>query len=407
MSAGSRIRRTEFGNGTRPADQNRSKTKFRTKIQKLGEGYRDQIGVVAAGVGCRCSDDTGRASGSGAADRSDPAAGPAAPVGLDQQQGVQFAVDKINAAGGIRGHKVNVLYEDSQAKPDVGVLSFNKLVDLRNVPAIISAFSSVSLAIAPLATRRKVLVVNAGAQSNQLGNASPYLFNTIPLVKDETSVLVRYIVEKLGKKTAAIIYENAAAGIDGKEDFKKAFEGMGGKIVAEETTEFGQTNYRPGLLKVASVKPDFMYLVMTQDLRPFVDQVSQIQNLPMGIGTTFMRTAFGYPASVGWVQSAIKSDFAPDLEKEFKEKYKTTEAPFFSREYYNAANVVFKAMDRLLEKNVPITGESLRSAIFEVKNFGTSVANVTFADSNTAVRGVEIYQYTKDERKVVAVEQQR
>jgi hypothetical protein len=56
---------------------------------------------------------------------------------------------------------------------------------------------------------------------------------------------------------------------------------------------------------------------------------------------------------------------------------------------------------------VPVTGEALRSAIFEVKNFGTSVANVTFTNSNTAVRGIEIYQYTKDERKVVAVEAQK
>jgi branched-chain amino acid transport system substrate-binding protein len=336
-----------------------------------------------------------------------PLTGPAAPIGLDQQQGVQFAVDKVNAAGGLHGHQVKVLYEDSQAKPDVGVLSFNKLVDLNNVPAVISAFSSVSLAIAPLATRKKVLIFNAGAQSNQLANASPYLFNTIPLVKDETAVLVKYVVEKLGKKTAAIIYENAAAGVDGKEDFKKAFEALGGKILAEEPTEFGQTNYRPSLLKVASVNPDFMYLVMTQDLRPFVDQVSQIPGLPMGIGTTFMRTAFGYPASVGWVQSAIKSDFAPDLEKEFKDKYKGTEVPFFSREYYNAANVVMKAMDHLLEQKKPISGESLQAAIFEIKTFGTSVAQVTFDKSNTAVRGLEIYQYTKDERKVVAVEAQK
>ena len=67
---------------------------------------------------------------------------------------------------------------------------------------------------------------------------------------------MKYVVEKLGKKTAGIIYENAAAGVDGKDDFKKAFEALGGKILAEEPTEFGQTNYRPSLLKVASVKPD-------------------------------------------------------------------------------------------------------------------------------------------------------
>ena len=41
------------------------------------------------------------------------------------------------------------------------------------------------------------------------------------------------------------------------------------------------------------------------------------------------------------------------------------------------------------------------------KTFGTSVAKVTFDKTNTAVRGLEIYQYTKTERKVVAVEEQK
>jgi hypothetical protein len=71
-----------------------------------------------------------------------PLTGPAASIGLDQQQGIQFAIDKVNADGGIRGRKVNIIFEDSQAKPDVGVLSFNRLVDLRHVPAVMTAFSS-------------------------------------------------------------------------------------------------------------------------------------------------------------------------------------------------------------------------------------------------------------------------
>src|SRR4051794_27321212 len=85
-----------------------------------------------------------------------PLTGPAAATGLEEQMGVQFAVDRANAAGGVRGRKINILYEDSQAKPDVGVLSFNKLVDLRDVQGIMTAFSSVSLAIAPLAARKKI-----------------------------------------------------------------------------------------------------------------------------------------------------------------------------------------------------------------------------------------------------------
>lgn len=75
----------------------------------------------------------------------------------------------------MRGRKIEVLFEDNQAKPDQSVLSFNKLVDLQHLPMIFTAYSGPSLAMAPLATRKKVLLMNAGAQADALANASPIL----------------------------------------------------------------------------------------------------------------------------------------------------------------------------------------------------------------------------------------
>jgi len=59
------------------------------------------------------------------------------------------------SAGGVRGNKIEVLFQDNQAKPDQSVLSFNKLVDLQHVPMVFTAYSGPSLAMAPLATRKK------------------------------------------------------------------------------------------------------------------------------------------------------------------------------------------------------------------------------------------------------------
>jgi branched-chain amino acid transport system substrate-binding protein len=336
-----------------------------------------------------------------------PLTGPAAPIGLEEQQGIEFAVDKINAAGGVRGRKIKIMYEDSQGKPDVGVLAFNKLVDLHNVPAVMTAFSSVSLAIAPLATRKKVLVINPAAQSNQLADASPYMINTIPLVGDETAVLAKYLYSVAGKRTAAVVYENASAGTDGRDDFKKAFTALGGTIVADEAVEFGQTNFRPTLLKVAAAKPDLVYFVLTVGHPTLVEQVSQIPGFPVAAGTTFMRPSFGLPGSIGWYQSAIKSGISPELEEEFKAKFKTKDMHFFGREYSNSTNLLFKTIDHVLEKGGTISGESLRAAVFEIKKFGSSVTTITFDKTNTASRGVEIQQYGKDARNILAVAEDR
>src|SRR5450631_1325175 len=97
-----------------------------------------------------------------------PLTGPAAVVGSQEQRGIQYAVQEANARGGVAGRQIEVLFEDNQAKPDQSVLSFNKLVDLQSVPVVLTGFSGPTLAMAPLATRKKVLLVNGGAQADGL-----------------------------------------------------------------------------------------------------------------------------------------------------------------------------------------------------------------------------------------------
>jgi branched-chain amino acid transport system substrate-binding protein len=120
-----------------------------------------------------------------------PLTGPGAVVGNQEMRGIQFAIDQANAKGGVQGNQVQVQFEDNQAKPDQSVLSFNKLVDLQGVPMIFTGYSGPSLAMAPLATRKKVLMINAGAQSDKLGTASPYLVDTLPSTGDDVKVMVR------------------------------------------------------------------------------------------------------------------------------------------------------------------------------------------------------------------------
>ena len=60
-----------------------------------------------------------------------PLTGPGGLIGTQQMRGIQFAIDQANAKGGVHGNKIEVLFEDNQAKPDQSVLSFNKLADLR------------------------------------------------------------------------------------------------------------------------------------------------------------------------------------------------------------------------------------------------------------------------------------
>jgi branched-chain amino acid transport system substrate-binding protein len=317
-----------------------------------------------------------------------PLTGPAAVVGTQQMQGVKFAIDRQNAEGGVEGNKIDVIYEDDQAKSDQAVLDFNKLVDLEHVPLIFIGYSGPTLATAPLATRKKVLLVNAGAQSDKLGAASPYLINTLPQSATEAKVLVRYLLAH-GNATAAVIYENDAAGIGARDDFVRDFKAAGGKILAQEPVQFGQTDYRPALLKLAAAKPQVLYVDITAGMVSLVDQLHQINHKWLVAGSTFASdpAAIADPASTGLIHTQLVVNASPALRAAFQDKMHARMS-HFARQYYNAARIVLAVLDKVIKEKKPVTGPNLRAALFEIRTFH-ELAPITFT-SNTATEPIAI-----------------
>ena len=326
-----------------------------------------------------------------------PLTGPGALIGTQQMHGLQFAVAKANADGGVRGNTIEILFEDNQAKPDQSILSFNKLVDLQKVPLIFSAYSGPSLAMAPLATRKMILLINAGAQADKLATASPYLVNTLPTIGDEVKVISQYLIGE-GKKRGAILFENDAAGIAGRDDFVKHFPAAGGTILAQEPAQFGQTDYRPALLKLADAKPDVMLVSVTAGLLQMAQQYRQLDLGFTVAGTTFFADpdTVADPASRGFVHTQVRIDAPAELAAEFRTKF-GVEMEFFVRQYYNAMQIVLATTDRVLAEGKPLTGETLHDALFAIRKF-QGLIPLEF-NSNTATVPLDINEM-KDGRDV-------
>ncbi len=298
-----------------------------------------------------------------------PLTGPGALIGTAEMHGIQFAVDQANAKGGVHGNQIAVQFEDNQAKPDQSVLSFNKLTDLQHVPVIFTGYPGPSLAMAPLATRKKVLLVNAGAQADALSKASPYLINTLPTIGDEIAILSKYLISD-GKKRAAIMFENDAAGMSGRDDYLKSFPEAGGTILAQEATQFGQTDFRPALLKLADAKPDVMLVAITAGLLQMAQQYKQLGLTFTVAGTTFFAdpSVIADPAAAGFVHTQVRIDAPPELAAQFKAKY-GVDMEFFAKQYYNAAQVILTTLDKVLAENKPVTGETMHDTLFQIGKF--------------------------------------
>ena len=85
-------------------------------------------------------------------------------------EGSQLAVDEINAEG---SRKIELIAEDSQALAKNGIDGFRKLAEVDKVPFVITGWTAVVAAIAPLATESKVYLLSASSASPALRSVSP------------------------------------------------------------------------------------------------------------------------------------------------------------------------------------------------------------------------------------------
>jgi branched-chain amino acid transport system substrate-binding protein len=153
-----------------------------------------------------------------------PLTGEAAEYGEDAKLGIDLAVEEINAAGGINGKMIQVVYEDSQATPSQGVAAIQKLITVDKVPVIIGAMaSSVTLAIAPIAEENKVVLLSPASTAPQITEAGDYIFRNEVSDAYGGKAQAELTWDELGIKNVAILCINNDYGVGTADTFKKNF----------------------------------------------------------------------------------------------------------------------------------------------------------------------------------------
>ena len=102
----------------------------------------------------------------------------------EQLEGIQVAVDEINAKGGVLNkYLIKVFQQDTQTKPDVGVRTVKDLILRDKVQAVINDYSSaVAVAVKPICKEYKTIHIAAISNSENITktNYSPYTFQVVP-----------------------------------------------------------------------------------------------------------------------------------------------------------------------------------------------------------------------------------
>jgi branched-chain amino acid transport system substrate-binding protein len=253
--------------------------------------------------------------------------GGGATVGTNWKNGIDLAIDEINAKGGVLGRKLEVTHADSQSNPGVARAQVQKALDAEPYVLLGPGYSGSVKVTAPLAAEAGITQIMGGeaAELTQAGNK--FLFRTSFGQQSSMPKVAKYINDELKAKSVAIVWVNNDFGKGGRDVITKEFGKYGIKIAADISTEAGQADFAADVSKIKAAAPDavFIYVNEEESARALKELKRQGVTVPLIGETTLIGQKVvelaGDAANGARGHVGLTTDAPVDLIKAFREKF--------------------------------------------------------------------------------------
>ena len=327
--------------------------------------------------------------------------GPVAAIGNDMRNSFELALDHHGRKLG--GLPVEVIYEDDQIKPEVGVQKTQKLIESDKVDFLVGyIWSNVMLAsLKPIIDSKTfTIITNAGASQLAGELCSPYVFST-SWNNDQTPQAVGLYMNQKNVKKAFLIGPNYAAGKDMLEGVAATFKG---EIIGRELTAWpNQLDFSAELSKARAARPDAIFAFYPGGAGiQFVTQYAQSGlkgQVPLYTAFTIdslslprlKDLAIGIPGAQQWVRdlpNAANKKYVDD----FRAKHKA-DPSFYGSQTYDAVplldSVVTAVKGDLTKK------DEMRKAA-EKADFKSVRGNFKFGPNHTPIQNFYLQDTVKE-----------
>jgi branched-chain amino acid transport system substrate-binding protein len=208
-------------------------------------------------------------------------------VGVNSFNAMSLYFDSINWT--IAGRKIQVIKEDDQFNPQIGLEKAKKLIESDKVDILAGVqASNVALAVLNFAKQKKAFYIVTGAGTDAITwDRYPYLFRTSLSTWQLSEPMSDWVYTKIAKE-AVTCASDYAGGRDVIAEFKGPFTHKGGKVLKEIYPPLGTTDFSPYLTDIKSINPPVTYNFM-----PGADAIRYIQQYDQfGLKKTATFTGF-------------------------------------------------------------------------------------------------------------------
>ncbi|NLK68064.1 MAG: ABC transporter substrate-binding protein [Clostridiaceae bacterium] len=326
-----------------------------------------------------------------------------ATYGQGSVEGIELAIEEINAAGGINGKIIIPVKYDNQSTPSEATILANKLVSQDKVLAILGpATTGCFTSEIPVANKNKVPIATGSATGDNVtfaadGSVHEYVFRICFFDSFQGQVMANFAAENLSAKNAAIIMDSSSDYGKGlAENFVKTFTESGGNIVAQEAYVAGDTDFNAILTKIKALNSDVIYIPGYYNEAGLI--IKQARNL--GLNQPILGAdGFDSPTLVDLAGASALNDVyftnhysSLDEDPMVLEFIKTFEARYgkkpdaFNALGYDLARFVADAIGRA-EK---LTGEAVKDALEATENFAGVTGTLSVDENHNPVKSIVV-----------------
>jgi len=315
--------------------------------------------------------------------------GSEAAFGQSSHKGTLLAIDDINAAGGVLGKPIKLIYEDNQSKSDETATVAHKLVSSDKVVALLGEVASGrSLIAAPICQQNQIPMISPSSTNPKVTAVGDYIFRVCFTDPFQGKLISDFAKRTLKASKVAVLTDVASAYSVGLADyFKEPFVANGGTIVAEQKYSGGDKDFKAQLTAIKAANPDAIFVPgYYNEAGLVVQQARQLGiNVPL-----FGGDGWEAPELLQIAGKALESTYysthyssendspvVQDFVKKFKAKFNGEVPDAMAALGYDSAMVLADAIKRAGTTD----GPKLRDAIAATKNY-SGVTGITTIDAS-------------------------
>jgi branched-chain amino acid transport system substrate-binding protein len=328
--------------------------------------------------------------------------GNVASYGQSSVEGIEMAIEEINAAGGIDGKKIVPVKYDNKSEPAEATTLANKLMTQDGVVAVLGPATSGSFkAEAPVAIKNKIPVISGSATADDVtvddSGVKEYVFRICYNDSFQGTAMANFALNNLSAKKAVIIMDTSSDYGKGlAKNYIDTFTAGGGEIVAQEAYVAKDTDFNAILTKIKGMTYDVIYIP------GYYEEAGLIIKQARALGITapiLGADGFDSPSLVDLAGASALNDVYftnhySSLDKDplvtkfiedFKAKY-NKEPNAFNALGYDVARFLVDGIERA-EK---IDGESIKNALAATENFQGVTGSFSVDENHNPVKAIVV-----------------